>query len=275
MCISVTAAIRMPRLKRKTVRHTPSSDVIDDILEHLTSTLSASLVPIYRQPPGERIDHEGSGVLVRWRGDFFVLTAAHVIDALEGAIPIVGLQDRLGVVSSPNVRSNLPASGDRADDDLDIAAFPVRFETPPLNGTFVDSEDLDLDFDVAAEEDLFVVLGFPSIKQDMRIQAGGLQPYVYPLLATANEPRVHARFGTPVRLPLKFEPRDIWVDGIKRTAPKLSGISGCPVWRLQVESPDAKPPRLCAIVTDYDHAQREILATWVRLHLDAIDATKF
>ena len=252
------------------------ADDLDSLLDRMSSDLAQSLVPIYRQPPKGRLDHEGTGVLIRWRGCFYVVTAAHVVDALDDAIPVVGIADRLFPMSGRVVRSRLPSSGDRESDTLDFAAFPVPPEALKLAlPAYVPEASLDLVWDIEPDRDYFFVLGFPNTKQDLRVQDETLEPYVYRLLATADQPSIDPRFGTPTQLALTFKRKDIFVDGQQRVAPKLRGVSGGAVWRLPVGSANAGPPRLSAIFTGHSRRDKRLLATRISCHLDAIDNAGF
>ena len=83
-----------------------------------------TLVPIFVEAKGERFGLLGSGVLIEFREEVFVLTAGHVIDGFDKGdlmVPHVGNR----IVSIEGVFSYIKHKGDRDSDNLDFGYFKL------------------------------------------------------------------------------------------------------------------------------------------------------
>ena len=127
-----------------------------------------SVCPIFCEKEGERLYQTGSGVLIEFRGSSFLLTAAHVIDELEGAdllVPHAGNEIR----SIDGSHSYIKPSGRRSDDFLDYGYF--KLDDGFLEGLkehfyFVKEHELGVEKNYANKE-LFSFVGYPYRKSNV------------------------------------------------------------------------------------------------------------
>lgn len=96
----------------------------DDFSMEMAQKIGQSVFPLLGFDGRDKVCIVGSAVFVRHKGEYFLLTAAHVLD-LWGAKPILlGLPTGIVEVTIPAIKSKSVRS-DHKDDVLDIAYFPI------------------------------------------------------------------------------------------------------------------------------------------------------
>lgn len=130
-----------------------------------------SVCPIFCEREGKRLYQVGSGVLIEFRGYGFLLTAAHVIDELDGA-------DLLVPHTSDEIKSiegsyfYIKPYGNRSDDFLDYGYFKLDeefFAGLKERFYFVKEHELGIER-YYADKELFSFVGYPYRKSNV---AGG------------------------------------------------------------------------------------------------------
>ncbi|SIT10401.1 hypothetical protein [Neptunomonas antarctica] len=126
-----------------------------------------AVCPIFCEREDERLFQVGSGVLIEFRGCFFLLTAAHVIDELKDADLLVPHANNV-IKSIEGAYSYISPSVNRAEDFLDYGYF--KLDTKFISGLkehfyFVKEHDLGVEKSYARRE-LFSFVGFPHRKSN-------------------------------------------------------------------------------------------------------------
>lgn len=83
-----------------------------------------ALVPIFIDIEGERLSLLGSGVLIEFRGEVFILTAGHVIDGVDSGYLMVPNSDNK-IESIDGVYSYIKPTTGRDSDNLDFGYFKL------------------------------------------------------------------------------------------------------------------------------------------------------
>jgi len=184
----------------------------------------------------------GSGVAISAGGERFVITAAHVLD-LE-------LERRGGIYLSPGIqggqlvdldgaathRTQMPASGSRHDDHVDIALICLTpriikefgTEVEFLNGDHIDPSD------TGERGSYYFLCGFP--RKDMRInkqlRSVRARSINYGTTTYHNQRGVWPGMDD-LHIDLDFAPdQNVDDNGNAVKLPTPEGISGCGIWRL-------------------------------------------
>jgi len=109
----------------------------------------------------------GSGTVCRWRGDWYVLTAAHVVERVPSRDVVLSLCMGGIAIITDTWRPGLPDP--REVDEGDVTIF--RIELPDLpEGTELSYVDIDMQTgppDEYREHDTLVVSGFPGDAQEV------------------------------------------------------------------------------------------------------------
>ena len=178
----------------------------------------------------------GSGVFIEYQSEYYVISAAHVLAEFYNDT-FVMLQDKELVLGGRLVFSEIPESGNRDDDKIDIAILKLcetSISEMLKNLTPVKIDSIELNHELDKYKTYFSV-GFPQTRtgkvwNEDRIKSIG---YTY-----QSEPDFDFEFSKhgfieSNVIPLKF-------DGEVRNAsnphphlsPKMEGISGSGLWHL-------------------------------------------
>ena len=84
-----------------------------------------SLVPIFIDVEGERFSLLGTGVLISFRGEFFILTAGHVIDGFSHGQLAIPFSERREIGPIEGVYSYIKPDTPRTEDYLDFGYFKL------------------------------------------------------------------------------------------------------------------------------------------------------
>ena len=103
----------------------------------------------------------------------------------------------------------LPESGKRDDDNRDFAVFEIPSDAVQRSGVRAVTFD-GIDLDATPNEDsIYLILGLPATKQAKKIVDGGMEGFVYQLLATTMTSEFERKSGHITNLDLKVDRRDV------------------------------------------------------------------
>ena len=133
----------------------------------------------------------------------------------------------------------------------------------------------EIDLDVTPNEDSFyLIIGLPATKQAKKIVDGGLDSFVYSLLATAVASEIEGQSGQITNLDLKVHRRDVHVGGQQKEAPQFRGMSGCGVWELRHDEDGQLGAWLAGIMIEHDKGLRRLRATRPQLFVEALQVER-
>jgi hypothetical protein len=143
-------------------------------LDHLDS-----VCPIFCDKEGERLYQIGSGVLIDFRSEVFLLTAAHVIDEAQNADLLIPHKDNQITCIEGMCAFNTTAS--REEDFLDFAYFKLdRNFSSDLRYTFYPVPEDEFGIQkVYNHEELFAFAGFPHRKSNVAGQSASTEHFSY------------------------------------------------------------------------------------------------
>lgn len=136
----------------------------DDFSMEIAQRIGKSVFPLFGFNGRDKVCIVGSAVFVRYEGDFFLLTAAHVLD-LWGEKPImIGLPTGMVEMTIPAMKSK-SVRRDHKDDRLDIAYFPIF---GPFCDNFIGLDSITLDdytgMPISYPREHLFAFGYPSSK---------------------------------------------------------------------------------------------------------------
>jgi hypothetical protein len=218
----------------------------------------------------DRLEHEGSGILMKIANSGFVLSAFHVLSpVLDKHIPMwigAGSQDSPGI-------SLRGLSVLKANDPFDIALVELRpsmSEQIACTNIFITLSKCDISHAFDSRQ-LFFVCGFPSVdtlsstaRKSLHLAPFGIMTGRYP--------------GDSSQFPVKAYRDELhllldYTEGVRRDEnwapiplPEPLGMSGCGVWRLPspgipAEHWECEDLRLAAVVQSVHTKTRTIIAT--------------
>lgn len=139
-----------------------------------------SVCPIFLEQAGKRFCQIGSGVIIEFRGEVFLLTAAHVIDQLENGTLLMPAENNKIVPIEGSYACNKP-EGNREDYFLDYGYFK-------LDKTFSDSisekfytvkeNEVGIEKDYT-DQSIFSFVGYPYRKSNVSGGTASTTPFYY------------------------------------------------------------------------------------------------
>lgn len=209
-------------------------------------------IPLFHRASDDAVDFEGSGVLVRLGDGHFLFSAAHVFSSLTDGIFLLaeGREQHPLSQNATCVRDDA-----QSHDLLDVGFVPLTSpEVAALGpGNFLPAERL-ASLEADGQTPAYLAVGYPDrfqiprhceqvyLVNGIHYHALESKPDAYKLVGVGRESHVMIRYN-------KNRTR-----GPKGTggSPKLRGMSGCGVWRLNPFSrySRASPPELVAIFTE-------------------------
>lgn len=209
-----------------------------------------------------------TGVLLAIAERVFILTAAHVVEALEHYSISISVNGQITQIPGESYRTPRPSSGSHAHDRLDAAVFAIEpAYSRALLKNSIGLDDLcpvDDAFDVA-----YWVYGFPlrwsrregrDIRTNYRCMTiGGLSSDVYDRLGYKPNTHVLMEGGNRISTVRGAEAQRA-----------TRGMSGCGAWIFPIHHGKALPPRLCAIFIEKAKGWPAFIAVSVNLHVSMI-----
>jgi len=244
-------------------------DAQDEVLrraQQTTTSVERHVTPVFTFRSEGRMDFEGSGLFARLDGRYYVITAAHVLDACE-----------LGCVVRAAAATGQPLAGTRTvtgrpngrtrDDDVFDIGF-IRLSSSEVAGVGSDNF-LDLtqtvDGQPAEPVEAMIALGFAA--RDQAVDQGAVRTKVSMFMTgpeSAHACRM-ARADPRSHLLVRYRRTEMVYNGQYRgSAPSLKGMSGGGLWQvsLRTETRIGEPPALAAMIIEQPQTYRTaILAT--------------
>jgi hypothetical protein len=226
--------------------------------------------PIYRRNANGRIELFGSGLLMRYGSQYFILSAAHVLAGggerwVGGEHSRISLSGVFHIGGAANARQILK--------DIDIAISPLSARAVAVLGDarFLALADVE-PRGAPSIGALFYAVGYPSnralpFREDERLRA---RWFAVGAKAAPQERYREAGMSESTHLVLDFDRQQTEGREGSGPAPKLNGMSGGGVWRVGAEP---GTDRLAAIFTEYRERESSyIVATRIDLLVGGISA---
>lgn len=188
-----------------------------------------ALVPIFIDIEGERFSLFGSGVLIEFRGEAFLLTAGHVIDGFErGALMVPHYDNK--IVEIDGSYSYIDPSDGRNSDNLDFGYFKLEksFDEGMKKLFYAIPES---EFGIKgdySDKELMTFGGFPIRKHNVAGSVATTKEYAYGAYHAAASDYATLRCKPRLNIVAKYN-RNKTVDtsiGKIQSAPLPHGISG-------------------------------------------------
>lgn len=210
----------------------------------------------------------GTGFLMHTGRDHVLVTAAHVLDGLKSGTSyyFYATPTTKRTIAGEALIAKLPATGKRVDDVIDVAVVILsgdEFELPPF--PLVGKNSMPIGF-VAAHatpraEKRSTSLGFPSSRGKVDRIVKDVRSSAYAYLSAAASADVHARLGLDEvgHIVLPFAKRSVvTLDGAAFNFPKLSRVSGSPLWELRTPAEGGR--RVVGVMIEHRHRHNVVVA---------------
>lgn len=229
---------------------------------NIASTFDDAVRPLFAlNQRTNKVEHEGSCVLLIIANHFFALSASHVFDAVGEYELLIGCGSRLHSLAGERFSSLRGPSGTHRDDPIDASVFHITADVPPeVRACALSLANLDLV--VAKRADGFFVASGYRVSQSRATDEGhSTELERFPSLELGEDHYAHYRCQRDVQLLLAFEDQ-VLVDMKWQTAPSIRGFSGGAMFRIdgvsvglppQVTAPQAK---LAAILIERRKGER-------------------
>lgn len=242
-----------------------------EIFEPYLRRPQAAICPVFRVKSDSEPQQFGSGVLIRFGEDCFLISAAHVLDDLDMNEVLIPAETGMLSLSGRFGRTPLPQEG-RESDNIDMAYFHLDASTVKLMNSelvFLDERDCD-PLDLTTAGDVYSVIGYPassSSVSDGQLITGistysGEGIHDHRWRSMGLDRRKHLLVQWRAQKAMHYTTLN---QGGKRD---LSGVSGGGVFAWDKALPDPKAmkqPKLVGIVTLYHPKLHVFVGT--RLHV--------
>ena len=224
-----------------------SPDTTPTLLRRAADLLSHYVLPLYRTDQFDRPQQVGSGFIVRFDGQHYLVTAAHVLDLRhQGGLYFYAGKDSPTSISGRACQSG--SGGSRDDDQIDVGVVQLdsSVPSPPYRNIAkmaVDAHEL------WPEQgnrfgNSYLLLGFPATKNVFRRADGVVIARAYAYLGESSDKLLYKRLSlsTEEHLLVKFDQR-VGFDSAGRQIvfPKPHGMSGGPIFHYSsINSADFK-----------------------------------
>lgn len=234
-------------MSEKPFRLSTMTDLLEDKVEEAVPLVRSSVVPLYGADQHAQPDYEGSGILLRLGGRHFLVSAAHVFDALHGDVFLI--LEKIGDLKLKNPPHVTVAPDSRRNKDrFDMGYVLLTPEEVNVIGedSFLQSGDLS-PRDAAAPRRGYFALGFPVSKQERdeyrKVYKTSMMRVA--TIETRDAIYVRTKFTRDFHLLLRFNERNMRGPGGRRgSVPNPRGLSGGGIWRVnpfEQYRPDNRP----------------------------------
>lgn len=254
--------------------------IMDDMLiiqavAGMSEALSPHLVPILTQETGELTPrHWGTGFLVQAENDYFLISAAHVLDGPSRTCKLFCFVDNppryCWLRQRPSRLTEPPPGKTRRDDRIDVGACYLG----PLS-SLPGIEHIALPLDrlkpaaLPREDKWYMLAGFPGGSNQISIdrRAKRITQGRATKVASSRPAKVYRRCGvTPETHIVIDHARDLQPGESDRHGkfPKTNGMSGSPLWLLlekREEESGLKPPAIVGVFIEYNGPRRALIST--------------
>lgn len=255
-----------------------------DILRRVrlaTDTLGRHVTPVLTYRKSGNFEFEGSALLAKLQQRYYLVTAAHVLDACEHGVFLPMLSGAGEPLSGDLIVTGRPKGKTRSQDRFDIGF--VRLSPPEVQEIGL-TRFLDLTYTIdsppAEPVLLTIVLGFPVREQEVNERVGTLETALSMFMTGAADDKGYqlAKIDHRSHVLLRYHREAILYNGKTRGAPpSFKGISGGGVWpvSLRDDHTSDNPPPLAAMVIErpaaFGHALLATRAHVVRRFIQQFD----
>ncbi|CAA9370687.1 MAG: hypothetical protein AVDCRST_MAG68-5729 [uncultured Gemmatimonadetes bacterium] len=228
--------------------------------------------PLYTVSSREKPDAEGSCVLFKVGGRHFLLTAAHVLDQLmEGELYIGGDESLLTIPRNWH-GTQMPDSGNREDDKIDLAFMELPAELVAEMGDclWLGPRDVVQPGSAAAHR-FYCTFGYPVRRAKVRSQVLSVAAPADLYAGVAVDQEVYERLGLSpeTHIVISYDrERVISSHGVRVPTVKPYGKSGGGLWRFDSLVVPGLPPLenpLAGILTEWRREEKVLVATRIEL----------
>lgn len=222
----------------------------------------------------------GTGVFIEVDSNYFLLTAAHVIDQQENDIYIGVDKHEFLKLGGELIVNSVRNSSLREDDKCDIAIFKLTEETVEKlknRYKFIPKHELGINqHDVYLPE--YLAIGFPATKSKYNSYKDEIKshPFIYTTLAASQEVYEELRCLRYVNIIVHYEKEKVvdYNTGQTLTGPDPFGMSGCGLWHIPpqiVENGEYIKKNLVGILTEWPVENRNyFIGTRIDLFTEVI-----
>jgi hypothetical protein len=231
--------------------------------QRTTNIVERHVTPVFTYRPDGRLDFEGSGLFARLDERYYLVTAAHVLDACELGCVVRAAKPTGQDLSGTRIVTGRPSGATRDDDVFDIGF--VRLSGSELAGVGADSF-LDLmhtvDGPPAEPVEAMIALGFPV--RDQAVDRKTVQTELTMFMTGPESPHAYrvARTDPRSHLLVRYRRKEMIFNGQHHgSAPSLKGLSGGGIWQVSLTGeihPDA-PPALAAMIVEQPQTYRTVI----------------
>lgn len=239
-------------------------------------TLSATVPIVLSGSSSQRLEAHASGVFLKIANQYFLLTAAHVLDAGEHSELFVGFNGRFVPLSGAWCQTRLPPSQDRRDDNTDIGYCCLE-DAGTLSELGTSSRVLGRS-DVLLEEPMpgqsLRVCGYPATR--VEVGDGVVETTVTSFEGFEISAKEYDQCGLSpkVNIAVRFNQKRMFSPRLARIIPTIRVLNGMSGGGIYVETPDSAPPYmkllLVGITTTHDSQKSLIIGTRLNAFLRAI-----
>lgn len=225
------------------------------LLEQLTKPIeNHSIQFFYNSNPSDLENRPislGSGLLLRHKTNFYIVTAAHVVEDFEGKH--IGVYTRTADFFELGSICKCIEADDPFKSTIDIAIWYIEPEIVADIAPFdwwYDVKECIINH-VESAESKYYIFGFPAKKIDINESTKAIVQYPFKFFTRGYSTSAHVRnvhFNPKYNLLLEFHKKKIVDLATQRrqTAPDPYGISGCGLWFL-----DGLEYHLVGIMTEW------------------------
>jgi len=222
----------------------------------------------------------GSAVLLWHQGARYLVTAAHILDALPPGKSAIGTLTKWALIPGPWRVTDAPR-GNRDLDRFDIAFTKVTDQGAELldGCEFLDSSMVGDENHViytGHQRSKYVFLGYPLNRFEYRRSIQGTATPYQPVASSILLPDKHSSLGVDAstHIACEFDRKSVFSKAGEHSAPKLTGMSGGGAFRyVPLEAPGRIGiPKLAGILVEHDPEGDALIATRIELVLRAIQA---
>jgi hypothetical protein len=224
-------------------------------LRRATDFLERHVIQIFRLDENNNPDLEGSGILARLDDRFYLVTAAHVLDACDTGVFLLQEGFEGEPLAGAFIVSGKKPGTTRLDDKVDIGF--VRLTEKETNRLGVDNF-LDLNHisgpPMKIGPTVFLVLGYPVRDQVRDCRSLTIETSLTMFMTTPAKEKAYnlASINSESHILLKYDRKVIATKKSIGSPPDFRGLSGGGVWPLSVlEEPSIEnPPLLAGIIIE-------------------------
>ncbi len=258
-------------------------------IRHATDIVEQHVTPVLTLVNSRKLLFEGSGFFARLKNRFYLVTAAHVLDACEYGVYLPALMETTGLpLSQDAVLTGRKPGQSRDDDRFDVGFIRLNDDEVERIGIqrFLDLNSIQdpLSIDPTEESVLMIALGYPSRDQVVDRESKSITPKLTMFTTGIAEEKGYrlAKVDTRSHILLRFRPEDIlWNHKTVGAPPRFNGMSGGGVWMMSIHhddySLDAPPPFAAMVIERPASYKPSILATrspLIRYFIQRFDDSK-